>query len=207
MHETATPKTAAPPKGQAWYVLAESTLGVALVYAAVGFLIRPSVGTIPYWLYVMYTRTVLYIAIGLIGVTALLILTWVILAARGATRTHIPTLAGLLVVLASVIGAVAVVPSLSERLFHRDSRMLGDSMYYLAFDEVIDNNNTFFLYECDRFGLLCTVRYISQVYPLLSEENAFSLDARLVPNESPNAFDVWVEGVVIHTREARMPDV
>lgn len=197
------PKIIAPPKGRGWYILAGFTMAVALVSAATGGLIHPLDGTIPYWLYVLYSRTAIYVGIALIMISVGLVIVWVILALRETTRTRIPTVAGLIILLASVVGFVALFPSLGERLHHRDTYMIADRMYFLAFREVIDNENTFVLYQCDRVGILCTPRYSSRLYLLGSDEGPFSLAAQLVPGETPNSLAVVVDGEIIHTHEAR----
>jgi hypothetical protein len=200
---TSTPETVEPPKDQGWYLLAGLALAVAMVYAASGWLIDPTVGTIPYWLYVVYSQTAIYAEIVLIIVLIGLAFVWVIRVAQGTTRGRIPTLAGSIILVSSAIGLVALFPSLSQRLYHRDTGVIAGSLYYLAFHEVMDNNNTFVLYQCDRLGVLCTPRYMSRIYPLLPDEGPISLMAQLVPGEPPNSLDVVVEGEIIHTHETR----
>jgi hypothetical protein len=201
--EPAVPETVEPPKGRGWYVLAGFTLAVALGYAASGWLIDPTVGAIPYWLYVLYSQTALYVGMVLIGLAIGLVVLWVILAMRETVRTRIPALAGLIILLAGAVGLASLFPSLGQRLYHRDTSMIADRLYFLAFQQTLDNNNTFILYQCDRLGVLCTLRYASRVYPLQGDEGPFSLSAQLVPSVTPNSLAVVIEGEIIHTHEAR----
>jgi hypothetical protein len=205
VEEFAAPETVQPPIGRFWRILAGLTLLIASIYAATGFLIHPVEGTIPYWWYVTYSRTAVYVGIGLVAITALLIILWIALAMRERTTIRIPTRSGLIIVLASIIGVVAFFPSLTERLHHRDTDMIADRMYFLAFQEVIDNENTFILYQCDRLGILCTPRYISRLYLIGLDENPYSLEAQLIPGIPVNSLAIMVDGEVIHTHEARIP--
>ena len=204
LEESAAPETVEPPKGRGWRILAGFTLVGALIYAATGYLIHPTEGTIPYWWYVAYSRTAIYVGIVLVAITAMLIVLWIALAMRETTSIRIPTFSGLIIVLASIIGVVAFFPSLTERIHHRDTDMIADRMYFLAFREVIDNENTFILYQCDRLGVLCTPRYSSRLYLIGLDENPYSLEAQLIPGIPVNSLSIMVDGEVIHTHEARL---
>lgn len=192
------------PKGRFWRILAGLTLTVALIYAVTGFLIDPTEGTIPYWWYVTYSRTALYVGIALVIITAMLILLWIVLAMSEKPKLRIPTFSGLIIIAASIIGVAAFFPSLTARLHHRDTDMIADRMYFLAFREVIDNQNIFILYQCDRFGILCTPRYFSRLYLIGLDEDPYSLDAQLIPGIPVNSLSIMVDGEVIHTHEARL---
>ena len=205
LEDSTEPEIVEPPKGRVWRILAGFTLVVALIYAAIGYLLHPTEGTIPYWLYVTYSRTAVYVGIVLVAITAALIILWIALAMRESSNIRIPTFSGLIIVLASIIGVVALFPSLTERIHHRDTDMIADRMYFLAFREVIDNENTFILYQCDRLGILCTPRYISRLYLIGLDEGPYSLEAQFVPGVALNSLAIMVDGEVIHTHEARFP--
>lgn len=204
--EIASPtENVARPKHRGWRILAGVVLVTSLTYAAVGWLIHPIEGTIPYWLYVVYSQTAVYAGIVLVGIAAALVLLWIVLAMRATTTIRIPTVAGMTILLASVIGIIALLPSLTERIHHRDTGMIADRMYFLAFHEVIDNENTFILYQCDRLGIMCTPRYSSRLYLIGLDENPYSLEAKFVPGIPVNSLSIMVDGEIIHTHEARIP--
>jgi hypothetical protein len=183
-----------------WWAAAIAALAVAVIDAWIVLGTEPLRTRLLYPGYVAISASALWLGIGLIAVGSVALLLWFFagLASEGA-RWKPPALAGVLILISGIGLCAASFPALLTRLQPEASINAGAHRYELAYFRVATGDNVFALYECDRAGLLCDVRYISAIYP----ETDPPAEAALFPSADGSTVDILINGETIRRHPVR----